>query len=352
MSDETQEPVVTSYIGMKQILSEFWRREKTANDLAYASKSSVDVLNGTVDQTGSVLHSIKNQAKNAYAGNAVVTRSVTLAAGDTWGLPNSGNVTGIVKADSSETAVADTDYTISESSESTYEEMYNAVNPITITYTIPGETIAQKLNRIDTELAAKTGFQYVKVSELPTASAETMQKIYLVPKVSPATGYVEWLTVESSGTYSWEEIGDTDIDLSGYSTTTQMQTWVTNNAKDAIYTENTTIEDAIDDVDTRLSALEAAEFGLTVNGVAATVDTTNGTHASVSVTAADIPMSSDANASSIADAIAAAGQIDDVQVSTDDGTTWSSVVDQNKVAKVDLTVKLSNSDFDDIFTEE
>ena len=341
MSDETQEPVVTSYIGMKQILSEFWRREKTANDLAYASK----VLEGTVDQAGSVLHSIKNQAKNAYAGDAVVSHVVNLNTEGTFTLPAGATLVSIQKGDPAEDAVADTDYTLSEGT-------YTAATPLTITYTTPGQTIAAKLAAIEGELSAKTGFQYVKVSELPTAAASTMQKIYLVPKVSPATGYVEWLTVESSGTYSWEEIGDTDIDLSGYSTTTQMQTWVTNNAKDAIYTENTTIEDAIDDVDTRLSALEAAEFGLTVNGVSATVDTTNGTHASVSVTAADIPMSSAQGAQTIAQAISAAGQVDDVQVSTDDGTTWSSVVDQNKVAKVDLTVKLSNSDFDDIFTEE
>lgn len=63
--------------------------------------------------------------------------------------------------------------------------------------------------------------------------------IYLIPKTasvseggkgapSGTTGYVEWIYVNSSGsTYAWEEIGDTDVDLSGYSTKEYKVTAVT-----------------------------------------------------------------------------------------------------------------------------
>lgn len=59
-------------------------------------------------------------------------------------------------------------------------------------------------------------------AELPTASADTYHKIYL--KTATGTGaqnvYKEYITVRSGNegayTYSWELIGDTAIDLTGY----------------------------------------------------------------------------------------------------------------------------------------
>jgi len=71
-------------------------------------------------------------------------------------------------------------------------------------------------------------FTYVSVAELPTASADTMNKIYLVPSTNPQTKNVkdEFITIsvtdQGTTTYSWEQIGSTEIDLSGYSTTEQM----------------------------------------------------------------------------------------------------------------------------------
>ena len=71
-------------------------------------------------------------------------------------------------------------------------------------------------------------FTYVSVAELPTASADTMNKIYLVPSTNPQQKNVkdEFITIavtdQGTTTYSWEQIGSTEIDLSGYSTTEQM----------------------------------------------------------------------------------------------------------------------------------
>lgn len=60
--------------------------------------------------------------------------------------------------------------------------------------------------------AIETG-QFVIVEELP-ATGEN-KTIYLLPKST--TGYTEWLYINGA----WEEIGDTDVDLSNYYTKTQ-----------------------------------------------------------------------------------------------------------------------------------
>ena len=76
-------------------------------------------------------------------------------------------------------------------------------------------------------LAAVKQFTYQSVGVLPTASSDTMNKIYLVPSSKPAQQNVkdEFITiaVTSGGTttYSWEQIGSTAIDLGGYYTSAQ-----------------------------------------------------------------------------------------------------------------------------------
>ena len=50
-----------------------------------------------------------------------------------------------------------------------------------------------------------------------TASADTMYKLYLVADANAEAGaYVEWITIKSGTTYSWEKIGSTKTDLTGY----------------------------------------------------------------------------------------------------------------------------------------
>ena len=70
---------------------------------------------------------------------------------------------------------------------------------------------------VDNAIAAVKQFQYEVVSKLPTASANTMGKIYLVSDVHSSTdNYDEFITLEKDGAYSWEKIGNTDIELGGY----------------------------------------------------------------------------------------------------------------------------------------
>lgn len=54
-----------------------------------------------------------------------------------------------------------------------------------------------------------------------TASADTMYKIYMVPDEQASAGaYIEWITIRSGDAsaydYTWEKIGSTKTDLSGY----------------------------------------------------------------------------------------------------------------------------------------
>ena len=95
-----------------------------------------------------------------------------------------------------------------------------------VNYYLKSETFTKaEVNQL---IAAVKQFTYVSVAELPTASAETMNKIYLVPSTNPQTRNVkdEFITIsvtdQGTTTYSWEQIGSTEIDLSGYSTTEQM----------------------------------------------------------------------------------------------------------------------------------
>lgn len=73
---------------------------------------------------------------------------------------------------------------------------------------------------VDSAVGAVKQFQYEVIDKLPTASASTMGKIYLVAHAhGTQDGYDEFITIESGSTtktYSWEKIGNTDIDLSGY----------------------------------------------------------------------------------------------------------------------------------------
>lgn len=73
-------------------------------------------------------------------------------------------------------------------------------------------------NYVDTAIGSISGFDYVVVDTLPTASAETMHRIYLVRDTHSDNqdNYDEYITIKTGSVYSWEKIGNTDIDLSQY----------------------------------------------------------------------------------------------------------------------------------------
>lgn len=65
------------------------------------------------------------------------------------------------------------------------------------------------------DVASLTAEEYVVVASLPTASASTIGKIYLVGPDGNGE-YDRYITSESGGTYSWVQIGSTSVDLSDY----------------------------------------------------------------------------------------------------------------------------------------
>ena len=134
-------------------------------------------------------------------------------------------------------------------------------------------------------IAAVSHLTYVVVPSLPVPSVSTMGKIYLIPSSSTADNNVkdEYITIESGGSYSWEQIGSTSVDLSAYSTTAQMNTAIQNavSGKQNTITDLTTIRSGASSGATAVqpaamnTALEAKQD--TISTVNVTVDNNTGT---------------------------------------------------------------------------
>lgn len=99
-------------------------------------------------------------------------------------------------------------------------------------YYLKSETYTKA--EVQTLINAVKQFTYEVVQTLPMATADTMHKIYLVPSSDPQTQNVkdEYITIDngagSQPRYTWEQIGSTAIDLSGYVTTTALNTALAN----------------------------------------------------------------------------------------------------------------------------
>lgn len=141
---------------------------------------------------------------------------------------------------------------------------------------------------VDSAVGAVSQFKYEVVSTLPTASSSTMGKIYLVKdKHSDTDVYDEYITLNTDSKYSWEKLGNTDIDLSGYQT--KLTTTQLNAVNSGITASKVSIYDGyastIASKQGQLSTtqLEAVNSGITSsdvetiqNAVAVSYDETNG----------------------------------------------------------------------------
>ena len=129
-------------------------------------------------------------------------------------------------------------------------------------------------------------------AELPTASADTYHKLYL--KTATSTGaqnvYKEYITVRSGNegayTYSWELIGDTAIDLTGYLKT------VTVNGK--AYSNATGSSIDLGEVVNKVESGNSNQLTATSN-VAEGVNTVTITPVTATVTQAEDTLSSDSD---------------------------------------------------------
>lgn len=135
-----------------------------------------------------------------------------------------------------------------------------------------------EVNRI---VDALRGARFEKVQALPELADADDRTIYLVPRGSPEAGnvYDEWIVVfDDEGARSWDKLGSTDIDLSGYA----KKEWVGNEftAKDTFNREigslrgqinsiGTTANQAYSDAQTAKGAADAAQRSADAAGSAA-----------------------------------------------------------------------------------
>lgn len=120
-------------------------------------------------------------------------------------------------------------------------------------------------NYVDTAISGVSQFKYEVVASLPTASANTMGKIYLVAHShSSNDGYDEYITLESGTTkktYSWEKIGNTDIDLSNYVNN------LSGTANSGVVTNITKSGNTLTVTSSNLSGTKTASSGKYISGI-------------------------------------------------------------------------------------
>ena len=124
---------------------------------------------------------------------------------------------------------------------------------------------------LEQEIQAMAGIDLVVVDSLPSASADTLRKIYLVPTASATSQNTkdEYVTIdkgaEDDPRYVWEKIGTTEVDLSGYATKTYVDSSISDLSTFVSNTYETTtahaasvaiIDASIDRLDASVSALE------------------------------------------------------------------------------------------------
>lgn len=117
---------------------------------------------------------------------------------------------------------------------------------------------------------------YKVVTTLPTASADTENKIYLVTGSKTASGntYAEHITVKSGSTYKWEKLGEVgaDVDLSTYVTsqalTTKLNDYLTKTVASNTYLSKTDASSTYMSVTTYgYTALTDSEITSAVNSI-------------------------------------------------------------------------------------
>ena len=94
-------------------------------------------------------------------------------------------------------------------------------------------------------ILAAAGVQFVDVQTLPTASADTMGKIYLVPSAQQGQNASDWYVTiydaEHSPVYYWKQVNTTSVDLSNYYTKQEVDSKVTR-LQTQVNERNVTIE--------------------------------------------------------------------------------------------------------------
>lgn len=267
---------MAQYVGIKSILSQFWKKEQEKNDAKYLT--SADIANFVDSDT------IDSRISTAIAGMSKLHFTVVSA------LPES---------EIDETSI----YLVAETTGDTEKDTYGEFIYINGKWEKLGTTSTVSVEGYLTETNAAATYQ-TKLTEAQLAAIENVSK-----KVETVNGIA--ITEGTNNVV----ITATDINTD---------------------TEGVTVQNAIDDVATRTTSLENAKISIKVNKKDAIVtkDEKGNSVATVTVTGSDIAIS-DSDTTTITTALANAGKVDDVQVSTD-GSSYATVI-TDKIAKINLS---------------
>ena len=138
-----------------------------------------------------------------------------------------------------------------------------AVNDL-VNYYLKSETYSK--TEVDNIVTAVKNSRFEVVSSLPTTDIKT-NVIYLVPKATAQTDNAKDEYINLDGTTAgWEKIGDTEIDLSGYVTTSALSTTL------ADYVTTTALNTALADYVTSTSLATTLADYVTSASLATTLD--------------------------------------------------------------------------------
>ena len=120
--------------------------------------------------------------------------------------------------------------------EGNLQQLIMQVSAQLVNYYLKSETYSK--NEVQQLVDNVRQFQYKVVATLPQPTADTVGWIYLVPGSHTETQNVkeEYITILEGSSYKWEHIGSTNVDLSGYSTTEEMNAAIAS-ALTAYYTK-------------------------------------------------------------------------------------------------------------------
>ena len=212
-------------------LSDLYTHLKTLCEQWFYTKSEMDTsLNGKASSTHTH-HSITNDGKLGVASAFVYTDSskyisaktnignidITGKIGSTANLPlitgSSGVITTGAFGTSANTFCQGNDSRLSDARTPTAHNQASSTITDSNTYANIGNT-SQTQESINSAINSKLGelvdINFVTVVQtLPTASASTMGKIYLVPITGSGTNnYAEYVTVKNGSNYTWEKFGE------------------------------------------------------------------------------------------------------------------------------------------------
>ena len=120
--------------------------------------------------------------------------------------------------------------------ENSLQQLIMQVSAQLVNYYLKSETYSK--NEVQQLVDNVRQFQYKVVTTQPQPTADTVGWIYLVPGSHTETQNVkeEYITILEGSSYKWEHIGSTNVDLSGYSTTAEMNAAIAS-ALTAYYTK-------------------------------------------------------------------------------------------------------------------